>query len=145
MAIKLCACKADGWDFQHARDVLNFSEAIDILLRKMEALVLLRNAHTAPSTSLDELGRARDVFVRYLRHARCVKLWYEPMLKTQTNEMQNTATDQPRGFGDATAVMMEIVQPEDGMQIPQEMLLMDMDDSLWQLYDGNTDWVMLGY
>ena len=37
IAIKLCACKAEGWDFQHARDLLRFSEVTDILLTKMEA------------------------------------------------------------------------------------------------------------
>jgi hypothetical protein len=143
MAIKICACKAEGWDFQHAREVLKFSEVIDILLAKMEALVLLRNERANPTSSLDVLGAARDVFIRYLRHARCVKLWFEPMMKTHSEDMQGSSTTHPRGFGDTTAVMMQISQTENFGDNAQD-LLMDMDDSLWQLYDGNTDWMMMG-
>jgi hypothetical protein len=143
MAIKLCACKAEGWDFHHAREMLKCSEVIEILLSKMEAVVLLRNERTGCIASFEGLGTAKDVFARYLRHARCVKNWFEPLTSTSIEESQN-ALMQPRGSSDLTPSTIQGLRPEDADQSISD-LPMAMDDSLWQVfYDENTDWMMMG-
>jgi hypothetical protein len=82
MAIKLSACKADGWDYHFARETLNFTNTADILIQKIECLIKLRGQRVSscsptPLSSKDPADQDTDVFARYLRHATCLRTWYE--------------------------------------------------------------------
>lgn len=130
LGAKLCLVNADGWDFDHARTLLDYVNVIDRVTEKLEAIVRLRTPH----------GK-HEIFTRYIKQIRCKQI-------------------RGMGSGNRQhAASFPLVAMEEDMANPSQSTnlflsnsnhtLYDdqifMDDSFWQgLLDNDNDWMMLG-
>jgi hypothetical protein len=64
---------ADGWDSDHAREVLGFPGAMEVVIDKLEVMARLRKQSEEQSTSHEISNPDRDIFSLYLKQMRCLK------------------------------------------------------------------------
>jgi hypothetical protein len=77
MGIKLLRIPViDGWDADHARALLDFPNAMKMVIPKFETIIRIRSRngeHQRPPHD------GQDVFVRYLNETKCLKGWSESL------------------------------------------------------------------
>ncbi|CAD6590339.1 MAG: hypothetical protein ASARMPRED_004732 [Alectoria sarmentosa] len=120
--VKLIKSEADGWDLQHARNVLTFPDILHSQVKAIEEVISRRGL--VLETAMD----GKDVFTRFLFKLNNVLRWYESsrFSRIEPQTLSDQPTD-PNGFLEAT----------DGESLPA------FDDAFWQnLLDDN--WMLVG-
>ena len=121
--VKLLAAEADGWDVQHARQLLNFHDILHCQVKAMEEAISRRSCGL--KTAID----GKDVFIRFLAKVHHVLRWYE---SSQVPRIE------PRGLSDQSTESngsLEVADPEEPPLV--------FDDDFWQnLFDDN--WMLAG-
>jgi hypothetical protein len=64
MGLKLSLLTADGWDLDHVRDVLNFSQSLEKLIKTLETAVQVRSEDQEHILGIE---KELDIFSRFLR------------------------------------------------------------------------------
>ena len=137
-ALKLCACKANGWDFYYAREFLDFSGTSANNARKIESIIKLRGQR---QTNDERDVKEKDVFVRYLRHARCLKMWYESMVAAEPRRALISRVED--GTGDSLGLLWQRLEemrcPDDQAEegdcgLEADDFMMSIDDRMWQRF-----------
>ena len=120
--VKLLQSEVDGWDLQHARNVLTFPDILHSQVKAIEEVISRRGL--VLETAMD----GKDVFTRFLFKLNNVLRWYESsrFSRIEPQTLSDQPTD-PNGFLEAT----------DGESLPA------FDDAFWQnLLDDN--WMLVG-
>ena len=121
--VKLLASEADGWDVQHARQLLNFDDILHCQVKAMEEIISRRGCGL--KTAMD----GKDVFIRFLAKVHHVLRWYE---SSQIPRIEH------QGLGD------QATESDGSLEVPDpgEPPLV-FDDGFWQnLFDDN--WMLAG-
>lgn len=130
LGAKLCFSNAEGWDFDHARTLLDYVNVIDKVTEKLEAIVRLRAPH----------GKY-EIFTRYIKQIRCKQI------RGMGNGHRQDAASLPpvsmdRHMADPSQPTNSFV-PDGSHPLYDDQIF--MDDSFWQgLLDSDNDWMMLG-
>lgn len=137
-ALKLCACKANGWDLYYARELLDFSGTSANNVRKIESIIKLRDKR---QTNDEKDVNEKDVFERYLRHARCLKIWHENMIAAEPRRALISRVQD--GTGESLGLpwqrLKEIRCPDDHAEegecgLEADDFMMSIDDGMWQRF-----------
>ncbi|TGO13238.1 hypothetical protein BTUL_0073g00060 [Botrytis tulipae] len=106
VALKLCTCKADGWDREYARAALNIQRTINFLIEKLKKIISIRGRSpeqlqppSPPSISITPTP-SKDIFTRFSRQLLHIKSWHEASLYPHTPpqaplSLRNPSTLQP--------------------------------------------------
>lgn len=119
---KLLKSEVDGWDLEHARNVLTFPAILHSQVKAIEEVISRRGL--VLETAMD----GKDVFTRFLIKLNNALRWYESshFSRIEPQTLSDQPTD-PNGFLEAT----------DGESLPP------FDDAFWQnLLDDN--WMLVG-
>jgi hypothetical protein len=133
LGAKLCFGKADGWDLEHVRTLLDYTSVVDRITEKLEAILRLRSPH----------GKY-EIFTRYIKHIRCNQMRKAMPTKTFVEEHRAASTppvssEEQMPDGDPLA---NPFLPNSGAEHQEQMF---MDDHFWQgLLDVDNDWMMFG-
>ena len=121
--VKLLTSEADGWDSQHARDVLKFPDILHNHVKALEDVISRRGL--VLETAMD----GKDVFPVFLRKAHHALVWYESSRLSRV---------EPQGLSDQTTEPNGLLEATDaGESLPV------FDDAFWQnLFDDN--WMLVG-
>ena len=121
--VKLLASEADGWDVQHARNLLNFHDLLHCQVKAMEEIVSRRGCGS------DSAMDGKEVFTRFLEKVHYVLRWYES---------SNASRIEAQGLGDQPSNPNgSLVVADPGEPLPV------LDDTFWQtLFDDN--WMLVG-
>ncbi|KAF6218798.1 hypothetical protein HO133_005341 [Letharia lupina] len=122
-AVKLLTTEADGWDLQHARNVLTFPDILHSQVTSIEETISRRGL------VLENAMYGKDVFIRFLRKVHHALRWYESsrVSRIEYEGMDDKPTD-PNGSLETT---------DTGESLPV------FDDAFWQtLFDDN--WMLVG-
>ena len=121
--VKLLASEADGWDVQHARQLLNLHDILHCQVKAMEETISTRGCGL--KTAMD----GKDIFIRFLAKVHHVLRWYE---SSQIPRIE------PRGLSDQSTESNGSLEVPD----PEEPPLV-FDEDFWQnLFDDN--WILPG-
>lgn len=154
VALKLCTCKADGWDREYARAALNIQHTINFLIEKLKKIISIRGRspeqlqlqlHSQPQPQSQNPPSItptpeKDIFIRFSRQLLRIKSWYQASLS------QHTPSSSPR-----EPLEEEIHPPFDPqdesstapLAIPesdlQEEFLTSLDDNFWLAFPSADD------
>jgi hypothetical protein len=137
---------SDGWDSDHAREVLDFPGAMDAVIAKLEAITRLRKQNGEQSTSNDVSNADRDIFSQYLKQMRCLKNWSESMQSSNSISTSDGYRQQPAGYQQQDPSLADTNSANSTAQsFPDSLLIStDSDSYLWEALNGqNDDWRVL--
>lgn len=139
MGFKLCVCDADGWDFDHARKILDFTSHLNILIGQLELLLQLRNpSGRHPTAGAENASYRPDIFSRFLRQTRRFKAWYESMV---AEKAVLQAVDAPYPTPPSTFPFGNRALDISADGFGSGVDLMNIDEVFWQdLMSQNDDW-----
>ncbi|TGO45309.1 hypothetical protein BCON_0403g00030 [Botryotinia convoluta] len=146
VALKLCTCKADGWDREYARSALNIRHTIDFLIEKLKIIISIRGrspeqlqsqlqSQSQPSTSSTP---EKDIFIRFSRQLLRIKSWHEASLhqhSPNSSPEPEEEINQPFNQQHESATA-PLVIPESYLQ---DEFLMSLDDNFWLAFPGADD------
>ena len=140
MAIKLlCIAATDGWDPDHARNVLDLPSTMEMAVSKIESIVRVRSRE-------GELpNRDYDVFAKYLDNLKCVKDWSQS-LETSSGAPKSSFA---AGFGPLDAETgpqdQEFAYHGDQSLYDGFLSAINSDSLLWDASNGQVeDWMAFG-
>ncbi|KAE9365265.1 hypothetical protein N431DRAFT_549513 [Stipitochalara longipes BDJ] len=136
MGIKLLRQPAtDGWDSDHARNILDFPSVIEMAVSKIESLIRVR------SRSREQPSRG-DVFARYLNNLKCVKDWSQS-LETSSGELKGSSGAGFRQLDEAPERQdLDLVYPEGQSFSDGILTAINSDNLLWDVLNGPVDYWM---
>ncbi|KAM0160024.1 hypothetical protein ACHAPG_003204 [Botrytis cinerea] len=146
VALKLCTCKADGWDRNYARSALNIQHTIDFLIDKLKKIIFIRgrspeqlqSQSQSQSQSSINTTPEKDIFIRFSRQLLRIKSWYEASLHPHPSDASPEPEDeisQPFNQHDESAAAPLIV-PESYLQ---DEFLTSLDDNFWLAFPSADD------
>ncbi len=125
--VKLLTTEADGWDLQHARNVLTFPDILHRQVKGVEEIISRRGL--VLETALD----GKDVFARFLVKVHQALRWYDS---------SSVSRIEPQGLSDQPSDQPSDPNGSLGMADPGDSLMV-FDDTFWQnLFDDN--WMLVG-
>lgn len=137
MGIKLLlVSKVNGWDSEHAHEVLDFPRALDSVISKLEAMIQQRRTARGQTISNSNSVAQHDIFAHYLRNMQCIKAWSEkiqpPALDSEAYKQQSTQFT----LQDQTDFL-----PHNNDCYPHSLdnLNQNMDGYLWAILNGSGD------
>lgn len=140
MGIKLVRIPStDGWDSDHARSVLDFPSAMDLVAAKLEGIIRARSRGGQQSLSHD----GRDIFAHYLNNMRCLKNWSQSLESSSGGLGEGSHAEHGRQDLESTDTALSAAHPQ---SFSDNLLAMtDSDNYLWEALNcQNDDWVAFG-
>ncbi len=151
MGIKLLRIPdAEGWDSDHAREVLDFPGMTEKVIAKLKVITRLRKRNGEQSMSHDVSNAEHDIFSQYLKQMQCLKNWSESLQSSNstlrgtcsTSYSQQPAEDEGHDLDPAD------IPSETGFaqSFPDNFLMTtESDNYLWEALHGqNDDWMAFG-
>jgi hypothetical protein len=142
MGIKLLRLPViDGWDADHARALLDFPNAMEMAIPKIEAIIRIRSRNVEQRRSDD----SRDLFTKYLNDMTCLKSWSESF---ESPSISSTSGNQQ--VADANRKALESADCPLTAGSPQSfsdnfMTMRDSDKFLWESLNlQNDEWMSFG-
>ncbi|KAF7935526.1 hypothetical protein EAE99_002506 [Botrytis elliptica] len=146
VALKLCTCKADGWDREHARSALNIQPTIDFLIEKLKTIISIRGRspelqsqpHSAPPSTTTPPPPEKDIFIRFSRQLLRIKSWYEASLHPHPSHSPPASEEEfPHPFNQHDeSTTAPLVIPESHLQ---DEFLIGLDDNFWLAFPTADD------
>ncbi|KAF7881873.1 uncharacterized protein EAF02_006561 [Botrytis sinoallii] len=144
VALKLCTCKADGWDREHARSALNIQHTIDFLIAKLKIIISIRGRSPelqsqpqSPNLSTTTTPE-KDIFIRFSRQLLRIKSLYEASLHPHpSNSSPEPEEEIPQPFNQHDeSTTAPLVIPESHLQ---DEFLIGLDDNFWLAFPSADD------
>jgi hypothetical protein len=142
MAIKLLRLPVvDGWDVDHARALLDFPNAMEMAIPKIEAIIRIRSRDVEQDRSDNSL----DLFTKYVNDMKSLKDWSESL-----GSSSGSVTRGNRQVVEAERQALESVDtPVAASSWPPSsdnfVAMTDSDTLLWEaLNSQNVDWMYCG-
>ncbi|KAL2062398.1 hypothetical protein VTL71DRAFT_6664, partial [Oculimacula yallundae] len=123
LGAKLAAYKVDGWDARHVHEVLDCSNALDVVIRKFEAILKRRIPHGD-----------NEIFDRYVQKIRRIKALGKPGAASHSGNplCESDNRFEPSNFGPEVQLF--------GVDIPT----IEPDDDFWKaMFEDDIDWMMV--
>ncbi|TGO21500.1 hypothetical protein BPAE_0216g00120 [Botrytis paeoniae] len=146
VALKLCTCKADGWDREYARSALNIQHTIDFLIEKLKIIISIRGRSPeqlqsqSQSQNLSSITTTpeKDIFIRFSRQLLRIKSWYEASLHPHpSNPSPEPEEEIPQPFNQQDdSATAPLLIPESYVQ---DEFLMSLDDDFWLAFPSADD------